>query len=151
MSCSFAPQVILVGDFNVAMTHADVHPSVSLEASYGSEELEIMHSLTRDYVDAWRSLHPEVLDQFTVWDERTAARTVNKVGRFGKVVRKAALAIRLAKYRYESHPCIFSYFFQIKVCATHVFIFIFSNRGPSNYRLLFNPPKAHLPLSGWIL
>jgi hypothetical protein len=31
------------------------------------------------YTDTWRHLHPEVDDQFTVWDEYTSARLSNEV------------------------------------------------------------------------
>ena len=59
-------QVIMVGDFNVAMTPKDVHPTISFEGLYSKEELEAMRNLMADYIDVWRELHPDTADQFTV-------------------------------------------------------------------------------------
>ena len=59
-------QVVLVGDFNVAMTPKDVHPSISYEGLYSELELQAMTDLLADYVDVWRELHPDTTDQFTV-------------------------------------------------------------------------------------
>ena len=59
-------QVIMVGDFNVAMTPKDVHPTISFEGLYSKEELEAMRNLMVDYIDVWRELHPDTADQFTV-------------------------------------------------------------------------------------
>ena len=56
----------MVGDFNVAMTPKDVHPSISHEGLYSEMELQAMRDLMVDYVDVWRELHPDTADQFTV-------------------------------------------------------------------------------------
>ena len=36
------PQVVLVGDFNIAMSSKDVHPSIRFQGLYTVEELTIM-------------------------------------------------------------------------------------------------------------
>ncbi|RMZ56019.1 hypothetical protein APUTEX25_004443, partial [Auxenochlorella protothecoides] len=74
-------QVILVGDFNVVATPADVHASMPFDDLYAPEELAALHALTEGpaaYVDVWRRLHLGVADVYTVWDERTSARAFNR-------------------------------------------------------------------------
>ncbi|KAG1671450.1 hypothetical protein FOA52_003108 [Chlamydomonas sp. UWO 241] len=74
-------KVVLVGDFNVAMTTKDVAPFFKgdFEAGdmYTPEEHDIMAQLLAGYHDVWRELHPDVSDQFTVWDEKKEARSRN--------------------------------------------------------------------------
>lgn len=75
-----AGQVLLVGDFNVAVECRDVHPSMRFDELYAAEELEAMRELAAagPYVDLWRRLHPAAADVFTCWDERTSARAFNR-------------------------------------------------------------------------
>lgn len=69
----------MVGDFNIAATPKDVNSTLDWSRMYHAEELEIMRALLRDYTDVWRVQHPDVTDQFTVWDEKTSARAFNQV------------------------------------------------------------------------
>lgn len=63
----------------MAASTKDVHPSIPWARMYHKEELAIMHSLLRQYTDTWRKQNPSVTDCYTVWDEKTFARSVNKV------------------------------------------------------------------------
>lgn len=71
--------MILVGDLNVAASTKDCHPSIGWSRMYHKEELAIMHSILWQYTDMWRKQNPHTTDVYTVWDEKTFARSVNKV------------------------------------------------------------------------
>ncbi|KIY98957.1 hypothetical protein MNEG_9006 [Monoraphidium neglectum] len=72
-------QVIAVGDFNVAPHQADLYPGAGpLEGCYEGDELAAMRGLMAAYPDAWRRLHPDDCDKFTVWDTKTSARPFNR-------------------------------------------------------------------------
>lgn len=64
---------------NVAASTKDCHPSIGWSRMYHKEELSIMHSILRQYTDMWRRQNPNVTNIYTVWDEKTFARSVNKV------------------------------------------------------------------------
>jgi exodeoxyribonuclease III len=88
--------VIIVGDFNMALDQKDLHPCHGPpEENYGEEEMSLMRALTDDYVDCWRHLHPNVSNQFTVWEERTNARASNKGSRIDLVLVSKCLLDRV--------------------------------------------------------
>lgn len=72
-------QVVLVGDMNIAASTKDVHPALNWARMYHKEELSIMQGILSRYTDVWRKQNPGVTDSFTVWDEKTFARAINKV------------------------------------------------------------------------
>ena len=79
--------VIILGDFNMALDKKDRAPNNGLiEECYGERELEVMRSITADYVDTFRHLHPDVSNQFTCWDERTNARASNRGSRIDYIL-----------------------------------------------------------------
>ena len=72
-------QVLIVGDFNIAATQQDVHDKLDREAMYPKPEKELFGSILAEFTDVWRKLHPDSVDTFTVWDEKTSARAFNEV------------------------------------------------------------------------
>lgn len=43
-----------------------------------SQEKALMGHLASKYVDTWRHLHPDISNVFTVWSEKTSARSINR-------------------------------------------------------------------------
>lgn len=72
-------QVLIVGDFNIAATQQDVHDKLDREAMYPKHEKELFDSILTEFTDVWRKLHPDSVNTFTVWDEKTSARAFNEV------------------------------------------------------------------------
>lgn len=72
------PQVLLVGDFNLAPSRSDVHATYDLPALFTQREQAAFAGLEAAYADVWRRLHPEEGATFTVFDERTSARPFNR-------------------------------------------------------------------------
>ena len=70
--------MILVGDMNIAASTKDVHPALHWARMYHKEELSIMQAILSQYTDVWRKQNPGVTDCYTVWDEKTFSRSVNK-------------------------------------------------------------------------
>lgn len=71
-------QVLIVGDFNIAATQQDVHDKLDREAMYPKPEKELFDSILAEFTDVWRKLHPDRVNTFTVWDEKTSARAFNE-------------------------------------------------------------------------
>lgn len=75
-------KVMVVGDFNVATKPEDIHPRIGLDKTYSLEERELFDSFTEGpkapLVDVWRHLHPQQRDTYTVFDEKTSARSFNE-------------------------------------------------------------------------
>ena len=46
---------------------------------YHPDEVAAFRALLADLTDVWRLQNPEATDYYTVWDEKTAARSINKV------------------------------------------------------------------------
>lgn len=69
----------MVGDFNVAMEHRDVHSCFKIDEIYVEQEIASMRKLFRSLMDTWRTLHPNESNVFTVWDERKNRRETNQV------------------------------------------------------------------------
>lgn len=76
---SRTPQVMIVGDLNIAASPNDVHPSMDWARMYHSEEVAAFRALLADLTDVWRLQNPDTIDCYTVWDEKTSARSVNRV------------------------------------------------------------------------
>lgn len=55
-----------MGDLNIAASPLDVHPVIGYENLYCEEEKRLLALLLADYCDAWRELHPDVSNQYTV-------------------------------------------------------------------------------------
>lgn len=50
---------------------------------YHPEEVAAFRALLAELADVWRLQNPEATDCYTVWDEKTAARDINKVLFYG--------------------------------------------------------------------
>ena len=72
-------QVLIVGDLNIAASQQDVHEKLDRESMYSAHEMELFDSLLADFTDIWRHQHPNTVNSFTVWDEKTNARAFNEV------------------------------------------------------------------------
>lgn len=72
-------QVLIVGDLNIAATQQDVHDKLDREAMYPKHEKELFDRILTEFTDVWRKLHPDSVNMFTVWDEKTSARAFNEV------------------------------------------------------------------------
>lgn len=72
-------QVLVVGDLNIAASQKDVYDKLDREQMYPQAEKELFASLLEELTDVWRKLHPETVNAFTVWDEKTNARAFNQV------------------------------------------------------------------------
>ncbi len=80
--------VILVGDLNIAHSPKDVNPKTLAEDpiyhGYSKDELEWLNSVTSEeaeslcLIDTFRKCFPNVNNKFTVWDQRTEARSRNE-------------------------------------------------------------------------
>lgn len=87
--------VLVCGDFNVALTSKDVHPTFNVEKLYSQEERQLVQSFLQrkpstntapqisstdnhHFIDVWRHFHPEEDSIFTVFNERTSARAFNQ-------------------------------------------------------------------------
>eukprot|EP00850_Spirogloea_muscicola_P013603 SM000093S24414 [mRNA] locus=s93:149864:152177:- [translate_table: standard] len=70
--------VVVVGDLNIAHKDIDVHHQWHVKDIYSTGERVWLESMLHKYVDLYRHFHPEVSNVFTVWDQRTDARTENK-------------------------------------------------------------------------
>ena len=46
---------------------------------YHPEEVAAFRALLAELTDVWRLQNPDATDCYTVWDEKTAARDINKV------------------------------------------------------------------------
>lgn len=56
------------------------------------QELQTLADLVSGHRDIWREQHPAARDSFTVWDERTNARSSNRGIRIDYVLCNAAMA-----------------------------------------------------------
>ena len=74
--------MLLVGDLNIAAAQQDVHDKLDREQMYPQAEKDLFASLLTELTDVWRKLHPDTVNAFTVWDERTNARAFNEVIQF---------------------------------------------------------------------
>ena len=72
-------QVLLVGDFNIALSKNDMHSCFWQEEIYTKEEIDTFQEILDDHIDVWRSLHPHETNTFTVFNERKSYRDSNKV------------------------------------------------------------------------
>lgn len=72
-------EVLVVGDFNVALTNNDIHASFELNEIYCKEEIHCLQELLIEQVDIWRYLHPHEMNTFTVFNEKKGYREFNKV------------------------------------------------------------------------
>lgn len=73
--------IVLVGDYNVAHTEADVHDPVRLskESGFLPEEREWMKAfLEMGFVDSFRKFFPEQAGAYTWWSYRELARISNR-------------------------------------------------------------------------
>lgn len=72
-------EVILVGDFNVAVDVRDTHPSIPLDKAFTEKERYRFSRFLQNemFVDVFRYLHPNEMSTFTCFDERTNARERN--------------------------------------------------------------------------
>ncbi|GMH33999.1 hypothetical protein BSKO_01833 [Bryopsis sp. KO-2023] len=88
-------EVLVVGDFNIARAANDVHKSFRLNEIYLPEEVALMNSFTVEFTDAWRKLHPDEANVFTVWNERKNYRESNKGLRIDYALCSKGLADKL--------------------------------------------------------
>jgi len=72
-------EIVLVGDFNVAVDVRDTHPSIPLEQAFTEKERQSFSRFLQNdtFVDVFRHLHPNERSTFTCFDERTNARERN--------------------------------------------------------------------------
>ena len=74
------PNLVVVGDYNIAHTERDIHNAKANKKSSGflPEERSWMSGfLAGGMVDAWRALHPDAVE-YTWWSYRGGARARNK-------------------------------------------------------------------------
>ena len=73
--------VIYCGDLNVSHTDLDIHSPKTNQKSAGftPQEREAFGQLLADgWIDAWRTLNPNVRGVYTYWGYRTNGRATNK-------------------------------------------------------------------------
>lgn len=137
-------EVLVVGDFNVATKPEDVHPRIGLEKTYSLEERELFDSFIQGpdapLVDVWRHLHPQQRDTYTVFDEKTSARSFNEGVRIDYVLASKSLlpAISRCDILCGSVDCL------PPKWSDHVGIILEMNTGE-----LMTPPKPHPPCLAW--
>lgn len=68
-----------MGDFNIAASQKDVYDKLDREAMYPNNVKDLFASILANFKDVWRELHPDTIDAYTVWDEKTSARAFNEV------------------------------------------------------------------------
>jgi len=92
-------EVILVGDFNVALTVNDVHPTISLEDTFPEVERNAVRKFMEKKlcVDVWRQLHPKEHEVFTCWDQWRNARAFNRGVRIDYVFVTQGLINRVSR------------------------------------------------------
>lgn len=88
--------MLLVGDLNIAAGQQDVHDKLDREQMYPTAEKELFASLLTELTDVWRKLHPDTVNAFTVWDERTNARAFNEVIQFPVHMHMCACSLKEA-------------------------------------------------------
>ena len=71
---------MIVGDLNIAASQKDMHPTIRFEGLYHPQEVAVLQSILKTYTDVWRLQHPNESESYTCWDEKSFARSVNKVG-----------------------------------------------------------------------
>lgn len=90
--------VVIGGDWNTAHTPLDIKNAKANEGNTGflpEERAMIDHYLAEGYVDAFRSLHPDVRDGYTWWSFRSGARERNIGWRIDYFMVNAALMPRV--------------------------------------------------------
>ncbi len=114
-------QVLIVGDLNIAATQQDVYDKLNREKMYPEHEKDLFDSLLTEFTDVWRKLHPDTVNAFTVWDEKTSARAFNEVCFSGQgVVLRVTMSINYCMLHVTWHqvclrasfctlPCIHSF------------------------------------------
>ena len=85
--------VLVVGDFNVAVSASDLHPTFKLEDIYSQEEISSFRALLQHHSDIWRVLHPHEADSFTVFNEKRSYRERNKVHLLFSNLRRALFTV----------------------------------------------------------
>lgn len=70
--------IVIVGDFNVAHKDIDVHSRWKVEEIYSLEEREWLDGFLSRYIDLYRHFHPDEKNIFSVWDQKSDARTRNE-------------------------------------------------------------------------
>ena len=73
-------EIIFTGDVNTAHTAIDLARPKANEENTGFLPIErawIDSVITNDYIDTFRHLHPDTLDMYTYWDQKTGARARN--------------------------------------------------------------------------
>lgn len=75
------PNLIIVGDVNIAHTPIDIHDPKGNKNNSGflpHEREWLSNFLDSGFIDAFRTLHPEEGDHYSWWSYRTRARSSNK-------------------------------------------------------------------------
>lgn len=95
-------EIILVGDYNVAHKEFDVHDPKRLSKVSGflpEERSWLSDFLEKDFVDSFRYLYPDKLDQYTWWSYREKARERNRGWRIDYICVTPGLVKRIKKVR----------------------------------------------------
>ncbi|MFA7192203.1 MAG: exodeoxyribonuclease III [Candidatus Paceibacterota bacterium] len=73
-------EIVFTGDVNTAHTAIDLARPKANEENTGFLPIErawIDRVIKDDYIDTFRHLHPQTLDMYTYWDQKTGARARN--------------------------------------------------------------------------
>ncbi len=92
------PNIIVLGDYNVAHQEQDVHDPVRLKNTSGflPEERKWFDSfLNLGFIDSFRHFYPNVPQKYSWWSYREMARTANKGWRLDYICVSEALKSRM--------------------------------------------------------
>lgn len=94
------PNLVVVGDYNIAHTPIDIHNPVANKDSSGflpEERAWMTKLLSNGFVDSFRNFHPTLTDQYSWWSFRANARGNNKGWRIDYITVTEPLRPRLAE------------------------------------------------------
>jgi exodeoxyribonuclease-3 len=89
------PKIIVGGDYNICHTEIDIHNPKQNKDSSGflpEERAWVTGFLQTGFVDSFRQVHPDLIDQYSWWSYRANARANNKGWRIDYHMVSEALA-----------------------------------------------------------
>lgn len=103
-------KVIIVGDYNIVRLDIDIHNPQRKDKPPGfrpEERAWLQEYFKKDFVDAYRHLHPDKTDEFSWWSYRAGARKNNKGWRIDYIAVTPELAGNIKKVRH-GHEAVHS-------------------------------------------